>query len=358
MKKLGLLLILLMLVAFGFLSYRWIRHRMEYAITEAVFIKSDRMVNLSFEVEGRVAELYKDTGQSVVKGEVLARVEPESYRLAVEGHKSRLASMVAQRDALALQIERLSRQVKLKISISEDTLRELSARESSLRLQVREVELQVEQARRERDRLENLLKEGLIPRQKFEQADTLYQSQILRKKALEESLQEVRSLYSKAQKELQSSKAEVLRLQELQEQKRALEEEIRALQSQLSKTLLDLKKTELTSPVDGVIAKRFVSPGDTVRPGQPVYALIERGSHYAEALLEETKLRGVKVGAKAYLTLDAYPGVVFEGVVEEISPASASTFALVPRDVSAGEFTKVVQRIPIKIRITRGDLSL
>jgi membrane fusion protein (multidrug efflux system) len=77
-----------------------------------------------------------------------------------------------------------------------------------------------------------------------------------------------------------------------------------------------------------------------------------------EVLLEESKLKGVQKGCKAYVRLDAYPNKVFEGVVEEISPASAATFALVPRDVSAGEFTKVVQRIPVKIRLTKGDMSL
>ncbi|MCX8164263.1 MAG: HlyD family secretion protein [Aquificaceae bacterium] len=358
MKKLGAIVLFLMLLAFGFLSYRWVRHRMEYAITEAVFIRSDRMVNLAFELGGRLLEVHKDMGDRVERGELLARVEPEDYRINVETNRNRLHSLVAQREALIVQIVRLERQLELKVGMSQDTLRETHAREEALLKQIRETELQAGQAKRERDRLENLFKEGLVPRQRFEQADTLYQTQLLRKRALEDALKELKSQQSKVEKEVKSSETERLKLKELKEQLRAVEADIRALQSQLEKAELDLKRTELRAPFGGVVAKRFASPGDMVKPGQPLFSLVEDDSYYAEALLEETKLRGVKEGSKAYLRLDAYPDRLFEGVVEEISPASAATFALVPRDVSAGEFTKVVQRIPVKIRITKGDMGL
>lgn len=358
MKRLGAGILLLLLLTFGFFSYRWIKHRRDYAITDAVFIRSERMVSLSFEVGGKVKEVYRDMGDYVKKGEPLARIEAEDYRLNLEAHKSKLASLMAQREGLRLQIERLEKQLDLKVGMSQDSLKEISAREEALAKQVEDMALQVEQTKRERDRLENLFREGLLPRQRLEQVDTLYRSQLLKKKALEESMAEIKSLYSRMQKELKVSEVERRKVQEMKEQLRAVEEEIKALRSQVEKAELDLKRTELLSPVTGVVAKRFVSPGDTVRPGQPAFSLIEEGSYYAEALLEETKLRGIRKGSKAYLRLDAYPELVFEGVVEEISPASAGTFALVPRDVSAGEFTKVVQRIPVKIRIDRGEVSL
>ncbi|MDW8294508.1 MAG: efflux RND transporter periplasmic adaptor subunit [Aquificaceae bacterium] len=358
MKRLGAGILLLLLLTFGFLSYRWIKHRRDYAITDAVFIRSERMVSLSFEVGGKVEEVYKDMGDYVKEGEPLAKIGVEDYRLNLEAQKSKLASLIAQREGLRLQIDRLERQLDLRVGMSQDSLKEISAREEALTKQIKEMALQVEQTKRERDRLENLFKEGLIPKQRLEQVETLYRSQLLKKEALESSLMEIKSLYSRMQKELRASELERMKVQELKEQLRAVEEEIKALRFQEERAELDLKRTELLSPVRGVVAKRFVSPGDTVRPGQPAFSLIEEGSYYAEALLEETKLRGIKKGSKAYLRLDAYPELVFEGVVEEISPASASTFALVPRDVSAGEFTKVVQRIPVKIRIDRGELRL
>lgn len=114
----------------------------------------------------------------------------------------------------------------------------------------------------------------------------------------------------------------------------------------------------MKSPIAGRIARQFASPGDVVEPRQAVYALVDPQDVFAVALLEENKLDGVTTGSPVVITLDAYPDKKFNGEVREVMPASAATFALVPRDISAGEFTKVSQRIPVRIAITDGDLSL
>ena len=88
-----------------------------------------------------------------------------------------------------------------------------------------------------------------------------------------------------------------------------------------------------------------------------VYSLVDPGDIHVVALLEEQKLAGVVPAAPVQITIDAYPGEAYEGVVESILPTSAATFALAPRDISAGEFTKVAQRIPVRIRITAGDTA-
>jgi len=119
-----------------------------------------------------------------------------------------------------------------------------------------------------------------------------------------------------------------------------------------------LKYTVLKAPFDGYIGKKFVSVGDSVKAGMPVYSIIKKDSFYINVLLEENKLKGIRVGSKARIKLDAYPDEEFEGVVEVINYATAAKYALVPRDISAGEFTKVVQRVPVKIRITKGKMEL
>ncbi len=358
MKKVGIGVILFLLMLFGFLSYRWIKHRMEYAITDAVFVRADTMSNVSFEVSGKVVEVYKDMGDRVKKGELLARLEPEDYRLHLESLQMKLNSLLAQKEALELQLKRSKAQIDLGVGMVGDTLRELKAKEDALIRQVQELEVQIQQIERDRQRAENLFKEGLIPKQRFEQIDTTYKSLQLRKKALEDSLRELRAVYSRTQREYEKTELERIKAQELSKQIEALEKDIGALETQIQQAKLNLERTELRSPIDGIVAKRFISVGDMVRVGQPAFSLIDPESFYVEALLEETKLRGVKPGSKAYVMLDAYKGVVFEGVVEEISTDSAATVDLLTRDVSAGEFTKVVQRIPVKIRITKGDKSL
>jgi multidrug resistance efflux pump len=114
---------------------------------------------------------------------------------------------------------------------------------------------------------------------------------------------------------------------------------------------LNLEHTKIIAPFDGVIAKRYVQDGGFVGPGLPVFSIYDPTTMYVIANLEEGKLAGVKVGQPTDIWVDAYPGIKIKGVVERIGEASAAEFALIPRDISAGEFTKVVQRVPIKIAI-------
>lgn len=358
MKKVGVLILLFLIVVFSFLSYRWIKHRMEYAISDAVFVRSDSMSHVAFQVSGKIVEVYKDLGDRVKKGELLARLEDEDYELAVKGLEENLESLRAQIKALEIQREKLSKQIINRIGISEDSIRELREREGALKSQREELEIQLKQAAKNRERLERLLEEGLIPRQRYEEVDTQYKTLLARLSGIESSLREIQLTTLRLEKEYKIASAEKLSLEELDKRIEALKRELKGVEYKLEKARLDLERTKLYSPFDGTVAKRFISVGDTVRAGQVAFSLIKDSSLYVEVFLEETKLRGIKVGSKAYVKLDAYPNLVFEGVVEEISPASAATFALVPRDVSAGEFTKVVQRIPVKIRITKGDMSL
>ena len=119
----------------------------------------------------------------------------------------------------------------------------------------------------------------------------------------------------------------------------------------LATARLNLEHTKIIAPFNGVIAKRYAQHGSYVGPGLPVFNIYDPATIHVIANLEEGKLAGVKVGQTTDISVDAYPGIKVKGVVERIGEASAAEFALIPRDVSAGEFTKVVQRIPIKIAI-------
>ncbi|MFN3599067.1 MAG: efflux RND transporter periplasmic adaptor subunit [Aquificaceae bacterium] len=358
MKRLGITVILILLLILSFLSFRWIKHRMDYAISDAVFVKSDSMANLAFEVSGKVVEIYKDMGDKVKRGELLAKLEDKDYKLMVKALEDRIKAIEEEVKALRVQREKLSKQLDYRVGALGDSVMELKERERAMESQKQELNIQLQQVERDRERLKRLLEEGLIPRQRYEEIDTQYKSLLARLQSMEANLKEINIAILRAQKEYRIADAEKLSLVELDRRIGSIEKQKEELLSQLEKAKLDLERTNLYSPFEGFVAKRFVSVGDTVKAGQPAFSVMKDSSMYVEVLLEETKLRGIKVGSKAYIRLDAYPKEAFEGVVEEISPASAATFALVPRDVSAGEFTKVVQRIPVKIKIIKGDLSL
>ncbi len=350
-RYVGLSLIGLITLVFLIYAVKWIKHRMDYAVSDAVFVKAEEMATLSFQVGGKVVEIYKDMGDWVEKGEVLARIEPEDYQLQVEMINAKINSLKAQKEALQVQLSRVSKEVRLNLENSTLTSREILKKEEALRAQMDELEIQIELLKKDRERLKELLNKGLIPKRRYEEVDTNYLALLERKKAIQKNIEELRLAYERSLVGVSMAKASLSKIEELEKQIGVLEEEIMALEKQKESALRNLKHTNLEAPFSGYLAKRFINVGDVVRAGQPAFSLINPETLYVEVLLEETKLKGIKKGSKAYVRFDSYPNKVFEGEVQEISPASAATFALAPRDISAGEFTKVVQRIPVKIKL-------
>jgi membrane fusion protein (multidrug efflux system) len=111
-----------------------------------------------------------------------------------------------------------------------------------------------------------------------------------------------------------------------------------------------LDYTRISAPADGVVGERQVRPGQMVNPGTQVISLVE-DDVWVEANYRETQLRHVRVGDSAEIKIDAFPGVVLRGKVASLSPASGSAFALLPPDNATGNFTKITQRIPVKITL-------
>jgi len=116
-----------------------------------------------------------------------------------------------------------------------------------------------------------------------------------------------------------------------------------------------IQYSQVTSPIDGVIAMRWHDPGDVIRAGQTVLSLMDLENIWITANIEETKLSTIQVGAPVIITVDAYPGLKFQGTVMVIGAAAASQFALIPPNNSSGNFTKVTQRIPLRISIKTSD---
>jgi membrane fusion protein (multidrug efflux system) len=130
-----------------------------------------------------------------------------------------------------------------------------------------------------------------------------------------------------------------------------------AAQAAVDNARLQLGYTRIVSPIDGVVAKRNVEVGALVSPGQQLMAVVPVSGVWVTANLKETELNGVDAGDAAEVTVDAYPGKIFAGVVESVSPATGAKFALIPPDNATGNFTKVVQRVPVRIRLIDSVLA-
>jgi len=127
---------------------------------------------------------------------------------------------------------------------------------------------------------------------------------------------------------------------------------LKADQFKADQAKLNLSYTQITAPEDGVIAKKSVEPGMVVPAGQALFGFVGSGERWVTANFKETQLSKIKPGQKADVTVDAISGKKFSGVVDSIGPSTGSTFTLLPPDNSTGNFTKVVQRVPVKITLS------
>ena len=126
---------------------------------------------------------------------------------------------------------------------------------------------------------------------------------------------------------------------------------LKADQSKIDQAKLNLGYTQITAPEDGTIAKKSVEPGMVVPPGQALFGFVSSKERWIEANFKETQLARIKPGQKVDVDVDAISGKSFQGEVDSVSSATGSTFTLLPPDNSTGNFTKVVQRVPVKIKL-------
>ncbi|GAB6282244.1 MAG: HlyD family secretion protein [Ignavibacterium sp.] len=138
-----------------------------------------------------------------------------------------------------------------------------------------------------------------------------------------------------------------------QVQLKIAEAKVEATQAQLNVISTQLKNTVIASPMNGVVAKRWILEGDVVQPGQPIFTVYDLKNLWVTSNFEETKLSEIKLGAPVKIDVDAYPNVEVQGKVIQIGSNTASQFSLIPPNNASGNFTKVTQRIPIKISIDK-----
>ena len=349
LATLGVLVMLAMFVA----------HRMRYAVTDAVFVRTDTLVNLAFDgVSGRIMELTKKEGDPVKKGEVLGVIDDSMYKDILRDLKAQLEANKHNLKALKLRLKRIEEELSQGTRIARESINELVKKKDALESKAEAMEVVLQDLARDQRRYRHLLEQGVIPAKKFEVVDTKFRAKKREHRAILKDMTALQASIKKARETLILSRVKEEKSKELVQSIKALEFSIRSIEAKIAIARRNLENCVLRSPLDGRVAKRFVTSGDMALAGKVMYSLVDPRDIYVLVLLEEGKLKGVETGAPVNIHIDAYPKQTFKGVVDAILPASAATFALIPRDISAGEFTKVAQRIPIRVKIAQGDTDL
>jgi membrane fusion protein (multidrug efflux system) len=203
----------------------------------------------------------------------------------------------------------------------------------------------IERTLPERRRQENLIQSHSTTQQKLEQVVSEEEASRAQLVSRQASLQQAKATLSSSQSAVDAERRglDVLGSQELQ-----LVADLHAKEAALTVAQVNLGYTKIEAPGDGSVGERQVRPGQLVSPGTQVIPFVSRVK-WVQANYRETQLTNMKVGDPAEIRIDEYPGELFHGKVIEIAPASGSQFALLPPDNATGNYTKVVQRIPVKI---------
>jgi membrane fusion protein, multidrug efflux system len=380
------------LVALGILGWggwAWYRSSLEVA-TDDAYVEGI-ISPISAKVAGHIVELRVNDNQAVRTNEILLRVDPRDFEAKRDQARAAVAvaeaNVRAARAELPLTRETTRSQVdetravlegtRVGVKSSESAVDEVRARLESKRsaaaasrADVVAAESTQRKARRDLDRMEQLLKNDYVARREYddavaalEGADAALEASRRRLAAIEREVQqteaevasrvlgteqarqrvaEVRGTLSKAESQQQMISVKIAELARAE----AL---LKAAQADLAVTELNVEHTVVRSPIDGVVSKRNVEVGQIVSPGQPLLALVPLHEVWVLANFKETQLTRIRPGQKAEVRVDTFPGTVFVGTVDSISAGTGARFSLLPPENATGNWVKVVQRVPVKI---------
>jgi len=287
----------------------------EATAISAAYVRAD-LTRLSSRVAGEVLTVAVDDFQRVKAGQLLVQIDPADYQAVVDQAESGVIGAQAALDNLANQIE-----------LQYATI----AQAEAARLSAEAIEVET---REENERQQSLEHTDAGTRQKLEQAT---------------------AAYDKAQADVRASRAVIAeqqhQLQVLQGTKKQRAADVGAAKAALDAAKLKLGYTHVVAPFDGVTSERQVQPGDYVNIGTNLINVVPLPNVYVIANYKETQLTHVRPGQPVTIRVDTFPGETLHGTVERIAPASGSQFALLPPDNATGNFTKVVQRIPVRIML-------
>jgi membrane fusion protein (multidrug efflux system) len=358
-KTIAVVLLTVGVVVLAVLLAWFIHFRIQYAVSDAVFIRTDSLATLGFDrVSGRILTMEKKEGDPVQKGEIIARIDDEPYLLEAKRLESEIRATHEKQEEQELLLERLRKETELNVKIAAARVIQLEKQKKAMDAKAASIQALIDQLVRDRQRFTALYKEKVVAKQKAEDIDTQLSVQNAEKKAVMENATAIEASIHSARLDVRLAEAKRTQIDEVQKTIQSLSESIKGLSAALENEQRNITACALRSVINGRVAKQYVSAGDIVSPTSAVYAVLDPKSLYVVALLEENKLKGVTPGDAVNITVDAYPKEKYKGVVRQVLPASAATFALAPRDISAGEFTKVAQRIPVRIDITEGDISI
>jgi membrane fusion protein (multidrug efflux system) len=267
-------------------------------------------------VGGYVDTIMFEENQHVSQGQPLVKIDPRDYQVKLE------QALAAQKGASAT------------VGVSQSQIYTNTANSSTAKANVETAKVKLLQAKRDYDRYANLVKDGSVTQQQFEQAQVT-------RDAAQAGYQAAQDQYKAALEQVKGT----------QNQLNVTNTGVSAKQADVDFAKLQLSYTNIASPATGIVSKKNIQKGQLVQAGQTLFSVVNDNSLYITANFKETQLANLRTGEKVDVEVDGLPDTKIEGEVYNFSPATGAKFSLLPPDNATGNYVKVVQRIPVKIKI-------
>ena len=272
---------------------------------------------INAKVGGYINKIYYRDNQQVKKGDTLVVIELDEYGLKKDAASAELMSSYAKLPILAANEETQIKSIQV------------------IKAQWAGTKARLNQQQKEFERYKNLLADESTTQQKFDNVSA--------------SLSIAQSDYDQAKASLQVAES---KLNDFRAQRNAVQAEIKIKETLLKRQELDIRYTVITAPFDGQIGKKTIQEGQLIQPGQTLAFLVNKAEEkWVMANFKETQIGNFKIGQMVSIEVDAFPDEKFNGTIESLSPTTGSRYSLLPPDNATGNFVKITQRIPVRIKL-------
>ena len=319
-----LIMLITLLAIGGWMGWKWYWGQ-SHITTDNAQVDS-HIVPVLPRVGGFVVEVAVKEHQAVKAGDLLARIDDRDYRTKLAQAEADLALAVAGAGS-----NQHAGQAGAQVSAARATA-------AAARSTIEQSLANADKAQKDLERTRDLVAQKMLSPQALDAAQAAARAALAQVETSKQSANSASEQITASSAALTAAQAKV--------------EAARAARDLAANQLAD---TRVVAPAGGVVAAKNVEPGQLVQAGQPLLSVVPLADLWVTANLKETELKDIKLGAVATVEVDAYPGIAVQGQVESISPATGARFALLPPDNATGNFTKVIQRVPVRIRIQQSE---
>ncbi|HEY9747889.1 MAG TPA: HlyD family secretion protein [Allocoleopsis sp.] len=362
------------IAASGF-GYRWWQYAATHETTENATVTGN-LHPISARIPGTVIDVEVQDNQPVRRGQLLVELDPQDYQVKVQQAQAALESARRQANVAQANISVTAQNAQAQntqatgdisgavaaISTAKAAVTEAQSGVPAAQANLAQAEAKLQEAEANFNRYNSLYQEGAIARQQLDTARAAYDVAIAQRNAAAQGIQQAQAKVAQAQEGVASAQARLAAAKGGLQQAGAAEQQttvkqteylaaqtaIAQAEAKLKEAQLQLSYTNIVAPTAGRIGRKNVEVGQQVQPGTPLLAIVD-DQYWVVANFKETQLEEMQPGQPVEVKLDAFPHHTFRGTIDSLSPASGAQFALLPPDNATGNFTKVVQRIPVKV---------